>query len=42
MKKIELLGVGGKMGVRISRNVMQSSYHLAPVEVTEAGQARLN
>jgi hypothetical protein len=41
MTKIALLGAGGKMGVRIARNLMQSSYHLAPVEVTEAGQARL-
>lgn len=41
MTKIALLGAGGKMGVRIARNLMLTAHDLAPVEVTEAGQARL-
>ncbi|MAW13066.1 MAG: semialdehyde dehydrogenase [SAR116 cluster bacterium] len=41
MLNIALLGAGGKMGVRIARNLNSASYVLAPIEVTEAGQTRL-
>ena len=41
MTKIALLGAGGKMGVRIARNLINSDFDLAPVEVTQEGQARL-
>lgn len=39
--KIALIGAGGKMGVRLSRNLKGSSYDVAHVEVGEAGRARL-
>lgn len=39
--KIALLGAGGKMGVRLSRNLKGSEYEVAHVEVSDAGQARL-
>jgi hypothetical protein len=42
MTKIALLGAGGKMGVRIARNLASSGYEVDPVEVSEAGRARLH
>jgi hypothetical protein len=41
MTKIALLGAGGKMGVRLSTNLLGSRFEVAPVEVAEAGRARL-
>ena len=41
MTKIALFGAGGKMGVRLSRNLAKTDYAVAHVEVSEAGQARL-
>jgi hypothetical protein len=41
MTKIALMGAGGKMGVRLATNLMGSGYDVAPVEVAEAGRARL-
>src|SRR5262245_46721826 len=39
--KIALIGAGGKMGVRLARNLKGSRFSTAPVEVSEAGQQRL-
>ncbi len=41
MTKIALMGAGGKMGVRLAANLMGGGYDVAPVEVAEAGRARL-
>ncbi len=41
MTKIALLGAGGKMGVRLATNLSGTGYDIAPVEVAEAGRARL-
>ena len=41
MTKIALMGAGGKMGVRLATNLMGDGYDVAPVEVAEAGRARL-
>jgi hypothetical protein len=41
MTKIALLGAGGKMGVRLASNLQGSRFDVAPVEVAEAGRARL-
>ncbi|MDB5663715.1 phosphogluconate dehydrogenase C-terminal domain-containing protein [Cypionkella sp.] len=41
MTKIALFGAGGKMGVRLSRNLAKTDYTVAHVELSEAGQARL-
>jgi D-apionate oxidoisomerase len=41
MTKIALMGAGGKMGVRLATNLMESRFDVAPVEVAEAGRARL-
>ena len=41
MTKIALFGAGGKMGVRLSRNLAKTDYVVAHVEVSEAGQVRL-
>lgn len=41
MKKIALLGAGGKMGVRLSTNLTKSDYRVAHVEVSEEGRKRL-
>jgi ketol-acid reductoisomerase len=38
---IALLGAGGKMGVRLSRNLLGSPYAVRHVEPSEAGRARL-
>ncbi|HWL56632.1 MAG TPA: phosphogluconate dehydrogenase C-terminal domain-containing protein [Paracoccus sp. (in: a-proteobacteria)] len=39
--KIALIGAGGKMGVRLGRNLAQSTHEIRYVEISEAGQARL-
>lgn len=41
MTKIALFGAGGKMGMRLGANLKNSSYSVSPVEVSEAGKARL-
>ena len=39
--KIALIGAGGKMGVRLSKNLMGSAYEVRHVEPGEMGQQRL-
>lgn len=39
--KIALIGAGGKMGVRLGRNLARSAHDIRYVEVSEAGQARV-
>lgn len=41
MTKIALFGAGGKMGMRLGANLKNSKYTVSPVEVSEAGKARL-
>ena len=40
-KSIALFGAGGKMGVRLSKNLMSSIYEVRHVEVSQIGQDRL-
>jgi hypothetical protein len=41
MTRIALMGAGGKMGVRLAKNLMGSRFDIAPVELAEEGRARL-
>jgi len=41
MTSIALFGAGGKMGVRLAKNLLEAPYELLPVEVNPEGQARL-
>jgi hypothetical protein len=41
MKKITLIGAGGKMGMRLTRNLKNSPYEMSYVEISEAGIAKL-
>jgi D-apionate oxidoisomerase len=41
MTKVALLGAGGKMGVRLARNLVGEPYEVAHVEVSEEGRERL-
>lgn len=41
MTKIALFGAGGKMGMRISKNLQTSDFDTAHVEVSQAGKDRL-
>ncbi|KQS75686.1 semialdehyde dehydrogenase [Rhizobium sp. Leaf384] len=41
MTSIALFGAGGKMGTRLARNLIGSRFDIRPVEVSEAGRARL-
>ena len=41
MVKIALFGAGGKMGVRSARNLLETDFDVAHVEISEAGQQRL-
>lgn len=41
MKKIAVVGAGGKMGYRVSANLKNSPYQVSHVEVSEAGRNRL-
>ncbi len=41
MTVLALLGAGGKMGVRLARNLLGSPYEVRHVEVSEAGRERL-
>ncbi|HEY4298603.1 MAG TPA: phosphogluconate dehydrogenase C-terminal domain-containing protein [Paraburkholderia sp.] len=40
-EKIALIGAGGKMGFRLSSNLLKSDYRVSHVEVSEAGRKRL-
>ncbi len=40
-EKIALFGAGGKMGVRLAKNLQKSDYRVAHVEVSRVGQQRL-
>ncbi|MGS0740886.1 phosphogluconate dehydrogenase C-terminal domain-containing protein [Glaciimonas sp. GG7] len=40
-EKIALFGAGGKMGVRLAKNLQKSDYQVAHVEVSAFGQKRL-
>lgn len=42
MKKVVLVGAGGKMGCRITDNLKNSDYQMAYLEVSEIGQANLS
>ena len=41
MTNIALLGAGGKMGFRLSRNLRNSEFHVGHVEISDAGRRRL-
>jgi hypothetical protein len=41
MKKVAILGAGGKMGYRVSSNLKGSPWQVSHVEVSEAGRQRL-
>jgi D-apionate oxidoisomerase len=41
MTKVALLGAGGKMGVRLATNLARTDFHVAHVELSPSGQARL-
>jgi D-apionate oxidoisomerase len=41
MKKVAIVGAGGKMGYRVSANLKGSPYEVKHVEVSEAGRTRL-
>jgi hypothetical protein len=41
MSTIALFGAGGKMGQRLSQNLLKSPYSVRHVEVSEAGKARI-
>lgn len=41
MTKLALLGAGGKMGVRLSRNLQDARFEVAHVEISAKGRARL-
>jgi len=41
MKKVVLIGAGGKMGMRLSRNLKDSAFDMVYVEISEAGIEKL-
>ena len=41
MKKVAILGAGGKMGYRVTANLRGSPYDMAHIEVSEASRVRL-
>ncbi len=41
MTKIALFGAGGKMGVRSGKNLLETDFEVAHVEISEAGQQRV-
>lgn len=41
MKKITLIGAGGKMGMRLTRNLMNSSFEMNYVEISQPGIDKL-
>ena len=42
MEKIALIGAGGKMGVRLTRNLKSSSFEMSYVEISQQGIEKLN
>ena len=42
MKKVVVLGAGGKMGYRVSANLRGAPYEVSQVEVSDVGRARLH
>ncbi|HJZ39941.1 MAG TPA: phosphogluconate dehydrogenase C-terminal domain-containing protein [Bacteroidales bacterium] len=40
-KSITLVGAGGKMGLRLTKNLMRTDHHLSYLEVSESGIAKL-
>ena len=41
MKKIALIGAGGKMGMRLTRNLKNSSFSMSFVEISQLGEEKL-
>lgn len=41
MKKIALIGAGGKMGMRLTRNLMNSPFEMNYIEISETGKEKL-
>ena len=41
MTKVALFGAGGKMGVRLSRNLAKTDFEVRHIEVSDVGKARL-
>lgn len=41
MKKIALIGAGGKMGIRLTRNLRNSSFEMNYIEISQTGQEKL-
>lgn len=41
MEKIAIIGAGGKMGMRLTRNLMKSSFEISYVEISPAGIKKL-
>lgn len=41
MTKVALFGAGGKMGVRLSRNLAKTDFEVSHIEVSDVGKARL-
>ena len=41
MKKIALIGAGGKMGMRLTRNLKDSSFSMSFVEISQLGEEKL-
>jgi len=41
MKKITLIGAGGKMGMRLTRNLMNSTFEMKYVEISQSGIEKL-
>jgi D-apionate oxidoisomerase len=41
MTQLALFGAGGKMGMRLGRNLKNSAYDVRPVEVSDVGRARV-
>lgn len=41
MYKVALIGAGGKMGCRLTRNLKDSAYNMSYVEISEQGKANL-
>jgi len=41
MNKVVLIGAGGKMGLRLTRNLKKSDYQMSYIEISESGAERL-
>ncbi|MFN8255558.1 MAG: phosphogluconate dehydrogenase C-terminal domain-containing protein [Bacteroidales bacterium] len=41
MKKVALLGAGGKMGMRLAHNLLKSDYSMSYIEISQAGIEKL-